>query len=338
MNRRVHLAVLLGALGGVALAVFLVLWFGAGPVLTALEAIGWRGLVILALLHLVLMVLCGTAWYAVMPPERRVLLPTAVAARILRDAGSELLPISAVGGAVMGARALMLARIPGAFAFGTTVVDITLELMAQLVFTLLGVLALLHSGLAPELGTTILIGLGVGVAAAAGFVLAQRWGLFRLLERLSDKLAMRDPSLRAHEGGLHDAIGMLYRRHGGIVTGFCCHVVAWTATTIEAWVALRLIGTPLPLATVLMLESLTYAMRSAAFFVPSGWGVQEGAYVVLGALVGLSPGTALALSLAKRARELTIGVPALLTWQAIEARALRRASSPPSGQRQSGRD
>jgi hypothetical protein len=76
-----------------------------------------------------------------------------------------------------------------------------------------------------------------------------------------------------------------------------------------------------------MLESLTYAMRSAAFFVPSGWGVQEGAYVVLGAMVGLSPGTALALSLAKRAREITIGVPALLTWQAIETRALRRSAA-----------
>jgi glycosyltransferase 2 family protein len=74
-----------------------------------------------------------------------------------------------------------------------------------------------------------------------------------------------------------------------------------------------------------MVESLLYALRSAAFFVPSGWGVQEGAYVVLGAVVGLSPGTALALSLAKRAREVAIGVPALLIWQAIETRAVRRA-------------
>ena len=325
MKRRVHVAVILSALGGLALAILLIAWFGAGPVLKALEAIGWHGLVVLVLMHLVLMFICGRAWYSVMPPDKRVSLGIAMAARVLRDAGAELLPISAAGGAVLGARALILARVPGATSFASTIVDVTIELLAQLAFTALGVITLLRSGWAPHLGTPALVGLAVGVAAAVGFVLAQRLGFFLLLERLSERFAARDPAWRQPEGSVHDAIRGIYRRRSGIIVGLSCHFLAWTGTTIEAWVTLHLIGTPLPLGAVLLLESLTYALKSAAFFVPSGWGVQEGAYVLLGGVVGLSPGTALALSLAKRAREITIGVPALLIWQAIETRALRRA-------------
>jgi hypothetical protein len=40
---------------------------------------------------------------------------------------------------------------------------------------------------------------------------------------------------------------------------------------------------------------------------------------MLGAAFGLTPETALALSLLKRARDLAIGVPALLVWQMLES-------------------
>ena len=79
----------------------------------------------------------------------------------------------------------------------------------------------------------------------------------------------------------------------------------------EAWVALRLAGATLGFPAVLVIESLLYAARSAAFAVPNAFGVQEGAYVLLGAGLGLTPEMGLALSLLKRARDLTIGLPAL---------------------------
>ncbi len=67
------------------------------------------------------------------------------------------------------------------------------------------------------------------------------------------------------------------------------------------------------------LESLLFASRSLAFFMPNALGVQEGAYALLAPLVGLTPADALALSLIKRARDLVIGAPALLIWQRAEA-------------------
>jgi uncharacterized membrane protein YbhN (UPF0104 family) len=61
-----------------------------------------------------------------------------------------------------------------------------------------------------------------------------------------------------------------------------------------------------------MLESLGQAIRGAAFAVPGALGVQEGGYLLLAPVVGLSPEAALALSLIKRARELLLGVPGLI--------------------------
>ncbi len=61
-------------------------------------------------------------------------------------------------------------------------------------------------------------------------------------------------------------------------------------------------------------------MRSAAFIVPNALGVQEGAYAVLAPLFGVGAEFGLAVSLLKRARDIAIGVPVLLIWQAVEGR------------------
>ena len=69
-------------------------------------------------------------------------------------------------------------------------------------------------------------------------------------------------------------------------------------------------------------------MRSVqvAFAVPNAVGVQEGAYILLGAGFGLTPETALALSLLKRGRDFAIGLPVLGAYQLVESgRLWRRA-------------
>ncbi|MEC9454698.1 MAG: hypothetical protein VYE58_06445, partial [Pseudomonadota bacterium] len=63
-------------------------------------------------------------------------------------------------------------------------------------------------------------------------------------------------------------------------------------------------------------------VRAAAFFVPGAVGVQEGAFVLLGAVIGIGLEVALALSLIKRVRELVIGAPALIAWQVAEGKHL----------------
>ncbi len=53
--------------------------------------------------------------------------------------------------------------------------------------------------------------------------------------------------------------------------------------------------------------------------------IEEGGYAALAVMFGLPPESGIAVSLLKRARELVLGVPALVYWQSIEAAALRAA-------------
>jgi hypothetical protein len=81
----------------------------------------------------------------------------------------------------------------------------------------------------------------------------------------------------------------------------------------------------------LTLESLTQAAKSVFFMVPAALGVQEAGLMGVGLLLGLGPDMALALSLAKRLREVLFGVPALLVWQWKEVAGVGVKPDPPPG-------
>jgi putative membrane protein len=251
----------------------------------------------------------------------------------VRDSGSEVLPLSQIGGYVLGARAVALAGVDGTTATASTIVDVTLELFGQLAYTALGLSILIYVEPDAPIGTPVAIGLAAGALLAAGFFVFQRRG-FDLFDRLARVLGRGwADKTAAGAAALHTALAAIYRRRGRVLSSFVLHLACWIASTLEAWVVLRFAGAPLGFATVLVIESLLYAARSIAFAVPNAVGVQEGAYILLGASFGLTPETALALSLLKRARDLTIGLPALAVWQFLESGRLR-----PAKNRSPGRD
>ena len=77
-------------------------------------------------------------------------------------------------------------------------------------------------------------------------------------------------------------------------------------------------------AAALAIESLAASARGAAFVVPGGIGVQEGALVAVGAAFGVAAPTALALGIIKRGRELLVGAPAIVAWAIAERHAHRQ--------------
>ena len=97
-------------------------------------------------------------------------------------------------------------------------------------------------------------------------------------------------------------------------------LVGWFVGIGEVWLALYFLGQPVGLDEALMLEALGQAIRGAAFAIPGALGVQEGGFALLAPLVGLSMETGVAISLVKRVRELTLGVPGLMAWQVAESR------------------
>ena len=312
------------AIGLTAIGAFVV-HFGAEAVVRSLLAIGWGGLAIVCVIHLALIGAMGIAWRALVP---RTPGWAFIWGRLIRDAGSEVLPLSQMGGTVLGARAATLAGIPGPVATASTIVDLTLEFFAKLAYTAVGLVLLVH--LRPDLPVALPITVGMVVAAliAIAFVVVQRHG-FRLFDRFARALG-RGWAERTAAGvaSVHAELRRIYRRKAGLCRGFVLHLACWVASAVEVWVALRVAGRTLDFAAVLVIESLLYAIRTVAFAIPNAVGIQEGAYILLGGALGLTPEMAIALSLLKRARDLAIGLPALGAWQALEGGRLWRRLAP----------
>ncbi|MGH7046756.1 MAG: lysylphosphatidylglycerol synthase domain-containing protein [Stellaceae bacterium] len=326
---------IIAALLGVAAIAVLVAVFGAASVARSLESVGWGGFAAICVFHLGLIAVMGIAWRGLVP---RTPGWAFVWARLVREAGSEVLPLSPVGGCVIGARALSLAGIGAAIAAGSTIVDLTLEFLAKLGYTALALILLISLRPGSALALPLTLGLVVASLAAIAFVAVQQRRM-RMFDRLAHRLG-RGWAERAAAGAaaLHEALLRIYARRSRLWVGFSLHLGCWIAGTFEAWLALHLAGAGLPFATVLVIESLLYAVRTFAFAVPNAVGVQEAAYVLIGASFGLTPEMALALSLLKRARDVTIGLPALCAWQIVEGgrrwrrprRPAVRIASPPS--------
>ena len=320
------LPVLLIAAGIAAMAA-LVVHFGAGAVIAALAAVGWAGFASVTLIHTALIAVMGFAWQALLPGAKPW---AAIWGRFVRDSGSEVLPLSQVGGYVLGTRAVALAGVPATQGAASTIVDVTLEFVAQLAYIALGLVWLLQlhaDGIAPQ---EVVFGLAFASCLAFAFIVVQRRGMHyvdRIAHILGQGWAERTA---AGAAALHRALDAIYRRRGRICLSFLLHLLCWIASASEVWVALWFAGQPLPFGSAMVIESLVYAIRTTAFMVPNSVGVQEGAYILLGGAFGLSPEMALALSFLKRARDLAIGLPVIALWQAIEGgRLMRRVTGKP---------
>src|SRR6266513_1124956 len=230
---------ILAAVFGIGVVLALVGYFGAGAVIRSLVAVGGLGFAAICAIHLALMVVMGFAWRVLMPG-----IPSWVAiwGRLVRDSGSEVLPLSQVGGYVLGARALALAGVPGTRAAASTIVDVTLEFVAQLAYTALGLAWLVRLQPESQAAAPVLIGLAVAAFAAAGFVLVQRRGI-GVFDRIARYLG-RGWAERGAAGAaaLHAALGDIYRRRAGLWASFLLHLACWIASAVEVWLALQLAG------------------------------------------------------------------------------------------------
>ena len=320
-----RLASIAAAMVGLALIGVLIGYFGADAVIHSLLAIGWSGFATICLIHLALIAVMGIAWWALLPGTK---LWVSIWGRLVRDASSEVLPLSQVGGYVFGARAIAFVGIPGTTAAASTIVDVSLEFVAQIAFTGLALALLIQLWPGAPVALPVAIGLAVAAILAAGLLAAQRRG-FGLIDRVAGALG-RDWMEKTAIGAaaLHGAIIAIYQRRCRLWVNFALHLACWVAATIEVWLALCFAGAPLGFRVVLVIEGLLYAVRSVAFAVPNAVGVQEGAYIMLGGSFGLTPEMALALSLLKRARDLALGLPVLAAYQLLEGgRLWRRAAA-----------
>lgn len=319
---------------GTAAFVALLAWQGLGAVAATLASAGW-GLALVAAFHLVPLVIDATA-IAVMfrPGEPGSRLGEALRARWVGEAVNSLLPAGQIGGPVLMVRYLAQRGARLADAAAAITVSTTMQALAQMVFALVGIAAFsayaTHDA-AAHLRTPALIATAVLGGCAALFYCAQRRGLFgRGLRAASTLLGPRDwSSLATRADAIDHALDRLYRERAKVRATFVLSFVGWIVGTAEVWLALRFLGHPVSWLDALLLESVGQAIRGAAFAIPGSLGAQEGGYLLLAPLVGLPPDAALALSLAKRARELALGLPGLLYLHFSERNWQRRRAPQP---------
>jgi putative membrane protein len=300
---------------GLLVVVVLVVREGVQSIASLLAQAGWV-LLLLVPLRVLPLLLDVMGWRVLITGRTRLAALFLIAC--VREAVNRLLPVANIGGELVGIQLLTRQGISGTIAASSVIVETLLNIVAQYLFLILGVACLLNvTGNLRGMGD-LLIALAGGLPVALLLIWSFRTGgLFRILKKLTagvfgshgsassvlEKMAGVDVAIReltAAHGRLARAVGW---QLGGLITG--CS---------ETWLALRWLHHPVSLSGALAVESLTMAARSFIFVVPAGLGVQEAGLIGVGHLLGISSDVAIALSLAKRMREIVFGLPALAAW------------------------
>ena len=313
------LAVRVALLIGLALLAGLIAHEGAA-ILIPITRAGWV-LLWLVPLHAVPVLLDSRGWQVLI--QRRVGAAVLFWIATVREAVDRLLPVANIGGELVGIRLLAATGVDGVTAAASVTTELLVTLFSQYVFVLAGVTCLLSVTETARSAGDELLALGASLPVIVLLAVLLRHGsLFERLERLAvrtlggETLRFLQGKWTALDAAIRELISSPER---------WCRTLLWQLSGLlarvgETWITLRWLGHPLTVESALILESLTQAARNFVFVVPAGLGVQEAALVAVGRLLGVDGELALALSLAKRMREILFGTPALLSWYWTEGR------------------
>lgn len=322
------LAWYIGGLLGLALLIILIVRADFGAMVQTLAVAGWAMLWLVPYRTLYFL-LYAIGWLNLLRPydsKRRAGLGYLLWVTSVREAIDRLLPVASVGGGVAGVRLLRWRGLAVAPVGASVIVEILVTLIVLYLFTAVGLLLLIDINATDHEVRRLLLAFLCSLPVPAAVALLLRYGsIFARLQKLlrplvggsatSEGAAALDLEVRAilHRGWTLLGVGAM-------------QLVAWMSGAFEVWFVLRLCGHPVGIGAALIMESMTQAMRHIAFVVPAGLGVQEAGLVLFGHLLGVSGELALAVSMAKRVREVLCGLPPLLSWQWFEGRRLLGAT------------
>lgn len=313
-STKARLTSLLGLLAGGAALAWILSSVGLDAVMRGVVRAGWALPAVIAV-HAVQLFLSGCGWREALGVyglgRWRIL-----RIRWIREGVNSLFPVAQIGGQVVGVRLLVQAGLAPTLAVAGTILDLTLEAASQVVVILVAIaILLLREG---DRSWLVWAEAGLGATALAVAVLfaAQRLGLLRLVETGLQHAAARWPATMGWSmQGLHATLMQRQADRGAMLRAALMHAASWSLGALEVWLILRALGAEVGLGPAFVIETLAMAARSAGFAVPGAVGVQEGGFVLACGLFGIDAETALALSVVKRLREVTVGAAAVLAWQ-----------------------
>jgi putative membrane protein len=321
-------ATYIGALVGLTLLIALVVHADFYRLLQTVESSGFE-LLWLIPYRAVYFLLYAVGWLILLrpvDPQRRATFDYLFWVTTVREAVDRLLPVASVGGSVIGIRLLSWRGLAAAPVSASVIVEIVLTLIASYFFTALGLVLLVEVGTGQEYRRLLFLFL-LSVPVPIVTILLLRYGsiferLQKALRLLVGKNAFSDDAT-----SLDQEVRASLRRGSRLLTTGILQLAALISGSFEIWFALRLFGHPVDARAAIALESMTQAVRHLAFMVPAGLGVQEAGLVLFGHALGIDSELALAVSMAKRFREIGWGVPMLISWQWSEGRRLNRLAN-----------
>jgi putative membrane protein len=320
-----RIAAYVGGVLGLALLITLVVRADFDAMLQTLGIGGWA-LLWLVPYRTVYFLLYTIGWFSLLrpyDPGRRAGLGYVFWVTTVREAVDRLLPVATVGGAVVGVRLMRWRGLAAAPVGATVIVEILLTLIVLYLFAALGLFLLFDYNQTGEQYRRLVLALLFALPVPVITALLLRYGsIFGRLQKFLAPLVGAG-SLSAGAASLDFELRACFHRGWVLFLAGALQFAAFISGSFEIWLALRLFGHPVGAKAALVLESMTQALRHLAFVIPAGIGVQEAGLVLFGHALGISGELALAVSMAKRLREVLCGLPPLLSWQWLESRRLQ---------------
>jgi putative membrane protein len=306
-----RLALALVGLAGLAFIIHTVGWSDVAASFSRIGA-GMAAVVLYHAMPLGFDVLGWRALAAVPSPPR---LASWYRMRWASESVNNLLPVAQVGGEFV--RAHLLGRATGARveSAATVLVDFAMGLVSKVVLAAVGLLLL--PGLASPGQDDTIVNLALGILGFAMLVgaciLALRLGAFRRIVGPARRMIgwSEDHVVVASAHDLDRAVLAVARNRAKLLRCFAWRVAGWAVAAGELWLICHFLGVAAGLSGLIAVHFLSFVARSAGFILPGAIGIQEGAFVVIGAMIGLAPSDALAMALAVRVREIVFGLPGL---------------------------
>jgi len=322
---KIRITIWLLGLAGAALFTVLLIRQGVISVGAAVATAGWW-IAAVAFFHLIPIFLDAISWRVLFPKAVRPSRSRLFWIKAIGESVSNLVPSAMIGGDIVRARLAAITGTPLQPCVATVIVDMTVGIVAQIIFTLVGLLLLVVATGHTSLVGPTMIGILIGIAAVTGFYFAQRLGMFRFVGILITRLVRSEAWSSLVQSGekLDQTVRTVYARRRGVLICFGWTLISLAVSSGEMWIALHALGANASIINALVFQSMALTVRSGAFAVPGQLGVQEGGYLIIGNLLHIPGDTAFAISLIARCRDLAIGIPALVGWQVIEARRLWR--------------
>jgi putative membrane protein len=323
-----QLIVLLFGFVGASWCIYLFARHGIWSIFEAVVAAGWGVAAVIAF-HAIPLLCDVISWSVLISKKERLPLRQLYFIRWMGDSVSSMLPVAQVGGELVRVRIAIFRGMSFATAASSVLVGITISVFTQVVFALTGLWLLLLVTGRDGLSRPVVLGACIGLVVVAAFYFVQRAGIFRFAGAIIAHF-MKSPewkSLASDGHAIDNAIRDLYSQPRALLACAFWTMAAWATGAVEVWIALAALGIHTGYAKAYVLESASQTIRSVLFLLPGALGAQEGGYLAIGAMLGISGQTAMALALIRRVRELAFGLPGVIGWQWIEWRRLRTGAT-----------